>query len=353
MIIEQASKIDANTQVVNNKGQIVNQTAFNTALLSLMENKFKGGMELQSKTLSGTMSTLKGTFSTTLASIAGVTDDGTVKAGGALDRFKGIVQSVSDKLQNWSNNGGVEKACNTVEGAFNNVGKAVGFVKDNANWLIPVLGGTVGAFTALKVISSVKIMMDLWKASTIAMTFAQGGLNAVMALSPFTWIVMGIGAVIAIGIALYMHWDVVKAKAIELKDGAVSAFENLKTGVIEKVNSLKEKVASIWEDIKTIFSHPLQAAVSLVKNGDLSGVDGSHKTGLTRVPKDNYVANLHQGERVLTKSEADTYDRGQGKSGNITIAKLADSIVVKEESDIDKITELLANKLKTKILNLA
>lgn len=34
--------------------------------------------------------------------------------------------------------------------------------------------------------------------------------------------------------------------------------------------------------------------------------DGSHRTGLNYVPRDNYLANLHQGEAVLTKTQADT-----------------------------------------------
>jgi TP901 family phage tail tape measure protein len=37
------------------------------------------------------------------------------------------------------------------------------------------------------------------------------------------------------------------------------------------------------------------------------GVDGSHANGLSNVPFDGYIAELHKGERVLTKEEAQDY----------------------------------------------
>lgn len=36
-------------------------------------------------------------------------------------------------------------------------------------------------------------------------------------------------------------------------------------------------------------------------------MDGSHAAGLAYVPYDGYIAELHQGERVLTKEEAQAY----------------------------------------------
>lgn len=54
-------------------------------------------------------------------------------------------------------------------------------------------------------------------------------------------------------------------------------------------------------------------AVSNMKPAPTGGngytpVDGSHANGLTSVPKDGYIAELHKGERVLTATEAASYD---------------------------------------------
>ena len=48
--------------------------------------------------------------------------------------------------------------------------------------------------------------------------------------------------------------------------------------------------------------------------------DGSHATGLDRVPYNNYLANLHVGEAVLTASEAQKWRSGEG--GGVTPAQL-------------------------------
>lgn len=41
-------------------------------------------------------------------------------------------------------------------------------------------------------------------------------------------------------------------------------------------------------------------------------ISGSHRNGLDYVPRDNYIAQLHEGERVLTKSENQRYSQGGG-----------------------------------------
>jgi len=60
-------------------------------------------------------------------------------------------------------------------------------------------------------------------------------------------------------------------------------------------------------------------ALNALYNGDLATynqmiADGSyvpHKTGLDFVPRDNYLARLHQGEAVLTAEEARAWRNGQ------------------------------------------
>lgn len=64
-----------------------------------------------------------------------------------------------------------------------------------------------------------------------------------------------IAALIAIGIVLYKNWDTIKAKAVALRDGIVSAF-----------NGLKGKVSSIWNGIKTAMVTPIQNAFNRIKN---------------------------------------------------------------------------------------
>lgn len=67
---------------------------------------------------------------------------------------------------------------------------------------------------------------------------------------------------------------------------------------------------------------------------------GGYATGLARVPYDNFPALLHEGERVLTASEAQNYHGG----GNVTVT--GNQFTVRQESDIDAIAAALLEQLQ-------
>ncbi|AFM02380.1 tape measure domain protein [Desulfitobacterium dehalogenans ATCC 51507] len=80
-------------------------------------------------------------------------------------------------------------------------------------------------------------------------------------------------------------------------------------------------------------------------NGQVAGsVPGSGKVaayGISYVPYDNFPALLHEGERVLTASEARAL-KGSGAS-NISIT--GNSFIIREEADIGKIARELARNM--------
>ena len=64
-------------------------------------------------------------------------------------------------------------------------------------------------------------------------------------------VILIIGAVVAAGVLLYKNWDTIKAKALELKNNVVAAF-----------NELKAKVTAVW----TAITAPIQKAVQTIQN---------------------------------------------------------------------------------------
>lgn len=83
-------------------------------------------------------------------------------------------------------------------------------------------------------------------------------------------------------------------------------------------------------------------------------VDGSHAGGLDRVPFDGYIAELHEGERVLTEREALQYSNSYNTSNpiyNITYNPVINAQNIKDIKELEALLERrerqLLNKLRT------
>jgi len=143
---------------------------------------------------------------------------------------------------------------------------------------------------------------------------------------------------------------------------------------------IEDIIGKTWDFIKPILEG-IQGAVELISKGYeavfnwISGkesndkknltatgdeklkIDGSEKTGLSRVPYDGFIAELHKDERVLTKQEANIY-RKQSNSQNTNvfhkfIDKLADTIVIRESADAEQILRQLNDGIAEAAMNMA
>ncbi|WMI81601.1 tape measure protein [Anaerotignum sp. MB30-C6] len=108
-----------------------------------------------------------------------------------------------------------------------------------------------------------------------------------------------------------------------------------------------QRLNNAVEDIKTagggsflngIFAGSYQGTAGGALGYGASGKNGN-ATGLPRVPSDG-LYYLHEGEEVKT-----TVDANKKSGSGIHIAKLADSIVVREDADIDRIASALLEKI--------
>lgn len=173
-------------------------------------------------------------------------------------------------------------------------------------------------------------------------------------------------------------------------DGVLGVFEGVitfLTGVFqgnwEKAwNGIVQAVGSIFGTLESLVKTPLNAVINLVNKAigainkisvDLpSAVGGGHigfniptiptlakgtdywQGGIVQISeKGGEIVDLPTGSRVYPHDESVRIARQDGrKNYSFAIAKLADSIVVREETDIDKIAEAIVKRIEQAIDNM-
>lgn len=86
-------------------------------------------------------------------------------------------------------------------------------------------------------------------------------------LNPTVLVIIGvIAALVAAGVALYRHWDDVKAFAISLKDSLVATWDNIKTSVSNTMQALEDNIVNLWTNLKTSVSTTAQTLKDSIVN---------------------------------------------------------------------------------------
>lgn len=246
-IVEQGEKMFAGVQLVNNQGQIVNQEKFNEAMIALMQDRFAGGMEKQATTMKGLWSTVTGVTKSALANLVGITSDGSVRSGSALDLLKGKVQLLADKLAQWQQDGTLDRLAQKFDQglakAADAVGKAFQWVVANGD---TIKRWVVGLGSALAMVKIVQFASGVINAVKTVSLFAKT-VGAIVAANP---VVRAITAAIAAGSLLIANWDKVKAWAINIYDQVKEKFGGIKDSIVGAFETAKEKIGGFFSWIK-------------------------------------------------------------------------------------------------------
>lgn len=167
---------------------------------------------------------------------------------------------------------------------------------------------------------------------------------------------------------------------IGILEGVTTFMNGVFTGNWEKAwKGLRDIVSNSFGMLEALVKTPMNAVISIV-NGAISRINSIHFTVPEWVPgiggkgwkglnvpqiptlskgTDNWqggivqisekggeIVDLPRGTRVYPHDESVRMARSENKGTVITIAKLADSIIVREEADIDRIAERIVQKVK-------
>ena len=156
-----------------------------------------------------------------------------------------------------------------------------------------------------------------------------------IAFAPTNLLILGIiavlGGIIAMAILMKKAWD-----------------ENW-NGIQDKTREVCDNIKNWWKGVTDwINNNPVVAGVKSFFSGGTSQEGTSKKGqksawGTKRVVKNDTPYRLHQGERVLTRTEADNYEKGLNVSSGISIK--IENMSIREEADINKVAKELVARL--------
>ncbi len=362
-IVEQGEKMFAGVQLVNNKGQIVNQEKFNEALISLMQERFGGGMEKQATTMKGLWSTVTGVTKSALATITGIATDGSIRSGSALDMLKDKVQLLAGKLEEWQQNGTLDRIAQQFDQGLARgaelVGNAFQWVLDHGD---TIKRWVVGLGTALALVKVAQFASGVMNAVKTVKLFATT-VGTIVATNP---VVLAIVAAIAAISLLVANWDKVKAKAGELWDGIKTVFGGIKDSIVGAFNSAKEAVGSFFSWIGDKLSALDGAIESVPVIGSIyRGIKGAgswvidkvtgHATGTSYFPGGWTRVNERGGEimRLPGGTQIIPHDVSRRMAGGTTVQVYVtvQGNVIGNQAYAESLGETIAQKLLRALRN--
>lgn len=205
-----------------------------------------------------------------------------------------------------------------------------------------------------------------FKACTILSTAAQWAMNAAMYACPIGLFIAGVTAIIAVGYALYTHWDAIKQWFITLWDNPALAIQQFVNGIKDKFSDAFSWVQEKWQAISDFISKPIFGKVNITAQGS-SGSDVAHnasggiygkgaflttfaessgESAIPHTPNARNIGLLAETNRIMGNP--------LGGGGNVT-ATFAPNITIQgggDEGKIRKVLELEMAKFKKMLQDL-
>lgn len=311
--------------------------------------------------------------------LAGAAEDGSIRSGSMLDWVQRKAEAFGQWIEGLDLSSLQKQFDEQFARALQKAGEALQWVRDNSDTLIGTLkklavmwgigqvfsfvagiisaGQTIGGFikTVWKLVTTKGLESAAWihntammvvnkagmvasavasgvaTGATAALTAAQWALNAAFVATPIGWIVLGLAAVVAAGVALYKNWDTVKAKAGEVWNSIKTAFGGIRDSIVNAFSAAKKKVAGFFSWLnQKIESVPILGSIYKGGKSAVSWVadhlDGNAmgtpywRGGLTRVnERGGEIMNLPSGTQIIPHDVSVKAAGGRSVTVNVTI----------------------------------
>lgn len=263
----------------------------------------------------------------------------------------GLLSTISGKMKN-SLKGVTKVFTDMLSGSMSGI---IGFIDSISPKMVAMAESVKAGFEAFSKSEQASQYMQIFKTVfEVAWNLVKSTIEAVRPVveAIFNFIAQHSTEISAIVKTFGIVWQSVWKTVGVLLQGAWAICEPILSTLIKalaKVQGAVEGICNWWNKMTELLKKPINAVVNVAKKGasfvsDKLGLSEGKKSawGTKRVIGNDVPYRLHDGERVLTRAEADRYDKSQNAQGiNITV----NGLTVREESDINKIASQLLKKI--------
>ena len=263
----------------------------------------------------------------------------------------GLLSTISGKMKN-SLKGVTKVFTDMLSGSLSGI---ISFIDSISPKMVAMAESVKAGFEAFSKSEQASQYMQIFKTTfEVAWNIVKATIEAVRPVieAIFNFIAQHSTEISAIVQTFGTVWQSVWKTVGVLLQGAWSICEPILSTLIKtlaKVQGAVEKICEWWNKMTELLKKPINAVVNVAKKGaswvsDKLGLsEGRNAFGSGRIARDGTIRTLHEGEKILTKQEANRYDKGLNTQGvNITI----NGLTVREEADINKIANTMVRKLK-------
>ncbi len=178
--------------------------------------------------------------------------------GGVKDALFNAFEFCKPAL-NWIKDTGLPLVVNALVGVVQKATDVYNFFVNNWGWIAPIISGIVGAIVTFRIaVFAINTAMNAWAIVQGICTAAQWAWNAAMTANPVGIIIVAIGALIAIGVALWMNWDSVCAWCKQAFQAVGDFFVSVGTSIgsffVGLWTGIKDTAVGVWNGITGFLS---------------------------------------------------------------------------------------------------
>lgn len=178
--------------------------------------------------------------------------------GGVKDALFNAFEFCKPAL-NWVKDTGLPLIVDALGNVVHWAGNVYNFFVNNWSLIAPVIAGIAGAILVYKgAVMAINLVQNAWAICQGVCTAAQWALNIALSANPIGIIIVAIGALIAIGVAMWMNWDSICAWCKQAFQAVGDFFVSVGTSIGSFFSGLwagiKDTAIGVWNSITGFLS---------------------------------------------------------------------------------------------------